>query len=114
MKSNDAELFELKHQLNAVENEIAELEKTLSAISECRVSNRDITDSFESLDALWEELFPVERYRLARLLIEKIEVTRKSLKMEIKTHGVRSLVKELQSGNPKISGQKDWMRRLFL
>lgn len=101
LKSDNAGLFELKHQLNAVETEIAELEKTLSAIRECRISNRDITDAFESTDALWEELFPLERYRLARLLIERIEVTRKTLKMEIKTHGVTALVKELQSGNPE-------------
>ncbi len=69
--------------------------------SECHppegISGFEISEALESIDTLWNELFPAERYRLAHLLLGKIIVLKDKLKMEIKSHGMSSLVKELQA-----------------
>ncbi len=66
------------------------------------ITSRDISKACESVGAIWEELFPAERYHLAHLLIDKIIITRETMQMNIKTHGMASLVKELQAGNPNV------------
>ncbi len=66
------------------------------------ITSRDISDACESIGAIWEELFPAERYHLAHLLIDKIIITREAMQMGLKTHGMASLVKELQAGNPNV------------
>ena len=100
VKMKAAEMTE-SMEFQTIEKEIAELETELKMHKDCELSRKDISDAFESLEGLWEELFPVERYRLAHLLIEKIAITRNSMKVEIKTHGVKSLVMEIQAGNPE-------------
>jgi site-specific DNA recombinase len=97
LDENDGDLSELSQNLEALEKEIEAIEMELRSFESIEISNRDISEAFESIDALWSELFPAERYRLAHLLIEKIIVLKDKLKMEIKTHGMSSLVKELQA-----------------
>jgi hypothetical protein len=52
------------------------------------------------LEGLWEELFPLNVTDW-RIFSRKIAITRNSMKVEIKTHGVKSLVVEIQAGNPE-------------
>ena len=85
----------------ALEQEITELETELESYKDCDLSHRDISEAFESIEALWEEPFSAKRYRLAHLLIEKIAITRNAMKLAIKTHGVTALVKEIQAENPE-------------
>jgi hypothetical protein len=113
IKCTDGGLFELRRQFKAVGDEIAEIEQRLGTFGKNAVSCRDITEVFESIESLWEELFPLERYRLVHLLIEKIILTRNSLKLEIKTHGVASLIKEIQSGNPEKFRADDAEKRII-
>ena len=51
--------------------------------------------AFTSIDQLWEELFPTERYRLLRLLIEKIIVNTDGIRIRFKAGGVEQLTGEL-------------------
>ena len=51
----------------------------------------------DSMGAIWEELFPVERYRLAHLLFEKIQIFTDHMVIDIKTDGLKSLIKELEA-----------------
>lgn len=44
---------------------------------------------------IWEELFPVERYRLAHLLIESIMLYTDRMVLNIKTNGIKSLAQEI-------------------
>jgi site-specific DNA recombinase len=91
------DLAELTKKLKNMGKEIDEIERELINFESLEISNHDISEAFGSIDTLWGELFPAERYRLAHLLIEKIIVLKDKLKMEIKTHGMTSLVRELQA-----------------
>jgi site-specific DNA recombinase len=59
------------------------------------ITYHDITESFQSVDAFWADLFPVERHRLVRLLVEKVEIRETGIDMILKTGGINSLVTEL-------------------
>ncbi|OGV49488.1 MAG: hypothetical protein A2X49_00915 [Lentisphaerae bacterium GWF2_52_8] len=92
----------LTDRLNPIFSELSEIESKLECLGSGEISNREISDAFDSIDKLWEELFPIERYRLAHLLIEKITVYKDRMRMELKTYGMASLVKELQAENAEM------------
>ena len=48
------------------------------------------------LDKIWEELFPKEQERIARLLIETVTVYEDRLEVAIKPDGLVSLISELK------------------
>ena len=60
-----------------------------------RVAEREVAEAFQSVETFWEDLFPLERNRLIRLLVEKVEVRETGIDMELKTRGLTSLVIEL-------------------
>jgi hypothetical protein len=95
LEDSEDSLFELSQKLEAMDRDLERIEMELMNFESLEISNRDISEAFESVSSLWGELFPAERYRLAHLLIEKIIVLKDKLKMEIKSHGMSSLVKEL-------------------
>ena len=47
------------------------------------------------METFWEDLFPLERNRLIRLLVEKVELRETGIDMELKTRGLSSLIIEL-------------------
>ena len=47
------------------------------------------------MGTFWEDLFPLERNRLIRLLVEKVELRETGIDMELKTEGMTSLIIEL-------------------
>ena len=59
------------------------------------ITEKDISETFQNMDFFWDDLFPMERNRLIRLLVENVEVRETGLDLEIKTNGLASLVKEL-------------------
>ena len=81
MRETAIELFPLKKQLQ-------EWNKSVTA-------EQDIFTAFEDIHTLWEELFPLEKEELIRLLIQKIEVRTDGLDIEFKADGISSLVSEL-------------------
>ena len=81
MRETAIELFPLKKQLQ-------EWNKSVAA-------EQDIFTAFEDIHTLWEELFPLEKEELIRLLIRKIEVRTDGLDIEFKADGISSLVSEL-------------------
>jgi site-specific DNA recombinase len=97
----DKNLSDFVDEFRTVESEMEAVESELEILNANRLDCREISGALKSLDELWDELFPVERYRLARLLIDKIIVTKESLRMEIKTHGAASLARELQIQDEK-------------
>ena len=65
---------------------------------------------FNSIEAIWEELFPAERYNLAHQVIDKITLYEDHLVMDVKHHGLKSLIRELKTGNDvtvSVSEDKD-------
>ena len=81
MRETAIELFPLKKQLQ-------EWNESVAAV-------QDIFTAFEDIHTLWEELFPLEKEELIRLLIQKIEVRADGLDIEFKADGINSLVSEL-------------------
>jgi site-specific DNA recombinase len=74
---------------------ISEVDTALEVFNSTPISNEDIVKTFASIDVLWNELFPVERYRLLHLLIEKITISTDGIRMELKTSGLGNLIGEL-------------------
>ena len=59
------------------------------------VAEREVAEAFQSVETFWEDLFPLERNRLIRLLVEKVEIRETGIDMELKTRGLTSLIIEL-------------------
>ena len=47
------------------------------------------------METFWDDLFPLERNRLIRLLVEKVALRETGIDMELKTQGMTSLIIEL-------------------
>ena len=92
------ELVPLRDQFRKVENERAAVEAELKEITR-NLSGESVAEVLKSLETLWEELFPAERYRLAHLLIGKITLFTDKMIIDVKTDGLKSLFRELQAVN---------------
>jgi len=90
------ELEGLRAMLVKDGKELEDVKKHLKILSSKPVSKTEITEAFGNIDALWAELFPVEKHRLMHLIIERISLWDYRMQMEIKTNGITSLVRELK------------------
>ncbi len=89
-------------EFKQLDDELTALEIQLRDLQASGITTWDISKACGSVGAIWGELFPAERYHLAQLLIDKIIITRETMQMNIKTHVIASLVRELQAGNPNV------------
>jgi site-specific DNA recombinase len=71
----------LLDQLHAIEAQITETNRRLSeapqditTLSSCNITIADFRDALELFDPVWEVLYPTERARILRLLIEKADL----------------------------------------
>ena len=87
-------ITELGHELERVKSELDSLKKIYST--------RDLTETCGSIEAVWGELFPAERYKLTHLLIDRITLYKDKIVMDIKHHGLKSLIRDLKS-EPEIT-----------
>jgi site-specific DNA recombinase len=61
------------------------------------LSERQVRECFQSFDVLWAELFPAERSRVARLLVERVELSTEGAAITLRTDGLATLVEQLQA-----------------
>jgi len=87
----------LRNNFMESNRERTEVEEQLKMFDQ-EISCLDIVNAFSSIDVLWDELFPAERYRLVHLLIDRITLFEDKMIIDIKTAGMKSLVKELKVG----------------
>jgi len=59
------------------------------------ITEQDVSEAFQNVETFWQDLFPVERNRLIRLLVEKVEIRETGIDMELKTNGLTTLIAEL-------------------
>ena len=52
-------------------------------------------EALERLDPLWDELFPAERTRIIRLLVERVEIGPAGADIRLRIAGLTSLVRDL-------------------
>lgn len=76
--------------LTTVNRQAVELSKQLTHVSErCRayqgnsITEQDVSEAFQNVEGFWEDLFPVERNRLIRLLVDKVEIRETGIDMEL-------------------------------
>ena len=88
--------------LTTVIRQAVELSKQLTHVSErCRayqgnsITEQDVSEAFQNVEGFWEDLFPVERNRLIRLLVDKVEIRETGIDMELRTNGLTTLIAEL-------------------
>ena len=68
-------------------------------LAENGILQETIDDCAADFDAIWDELFPMERQRIINLLLEKVEVFFDHVDIEIKTNGLKHFAGELTNGN---------------
>ena len=61
------------------------------------IPERDVVKTITDLAPLWDELFPAEQARIVRLLVERIDLAPDGMQVRLRTEGLETLVKELQS-----------------
>ncbi|HUX27126.1 MAG TPA: hypothetical protein VMV87_21245 [Burkholderiales bacterium] len=55
-----------------------------------------ITVAMNRLDAIWDQLFPVEQSRIVKLLVEKVVVSPNDLEVRLRANGIERLVLEMR------------------
>ena len=68
------------------------------------LTERDVIDALDSLDPVWDELFPDEQNRIVQLLVERVEVYEDGLELRLHGDGLRSLVSEIQGEEGAAAG----------
>jgi DNA invertase Pin-like site-specific DNA recombinase len=61
------------------------------------LSEAEAREALERLDPLWDELFPAERARIVRLLVERVEVGPDGAEVRLRLEGLSSLVRDLSA-----------------
>ncbi len=59
------------------------------------LTEAEVRDALSELDPLWDELFPAERARIVRLLVERVEVGPQGADIRLRVAGLASLVRDL-------------------
>ena len=62
------------------------------------LTEADVREALQSLDPLWDELFPAEQARVLQLLIERVEVRPGGLDLRFRVDGLQTLVADITAG----------------
>jgi site-specific DNA recombinase len=74
---------------------LTELNEKLSTFKSISLTESEITEAFTDIDSFWQELFPAEKNRLIRLLVDRIEIRESGIDVEINSSGLATLIAEL-------------------
>jgi len=77
--------------------------KACAALSAARsgLTENDVAEALATFDSFWENLFPAEQDRIARLLIERVVVSKEGMSLDLRTSGLSSLVSDMLQ-SPKL------------
>jgi len=87
-------------------SQISNVSARLMAFDSKKMTKRDISKAFQSIETFWEVLFPLERHRLVTVLVERITIKEDGLDIELKTNGLSTLVSELAGLTCEIKGRE--------
>ena len=88
-------LAELNQEAVTLNHQLTDVAARAQAFEANPVTERAISEAFQSVETFWDDLFPLERNRLIRLLVEKVELRETGIDIELKTEGMTSLIIEL-------------------
>lgn len=63
------------------------------------LKSKAISKAFEDMTAVWDVMFPVERYKFIRSVVESITVYTNRVEIEYKTDGLESIITETETAN---------------
>ena len=98
-KAEDAVMSQLRVILSQPEI-IAHTARTEHMKNE-RITERDIREILNNLDAVWECLFPVEQTRIIHLLLESVSIAPNGIDVRVKHNGLTGLLTELTGNKEK-------------
>lgn len=58
-------------------------------------TENDVAGALATFDSFWDNLFPAEQDRTARLLIERVVVSKDGMSLDLRTSGLSSLVSDM-------------------
>jgi len=95
-----AELTKLNEEYGQTQNQVEEAGRALEALGAGGSTEDEVREALQKLDPLWDELFPAEKERIVKLLVQEVVVGRDSLLIRLRLHGLNSLVAELAGADP--------------
>ena len=63
------------------------------------VTEHEVLRALERIEPLWDELFPAERARIVRLLVDRVDVRADGAAVRLRLDGLSSLVRDLEARN---------------
>ncbi|MCZ7583360.1 MAG: recombinase family protein [Deltaproteobacteria bacterium] len=85
-----------------INERIAEIDTTVAAMQANPLSEQQVANTLNNLDAVWDELFPAEQSRIVSLLVERVVVSETGAEVIMRSDGLHSLVDELDSREERI------------
>ncbi len=56
---------------------------------------QEVITTLQSIEPVWDELFPAEQARIIQLLVERVTVSPTGLRIDLKTAGMRDLIQSV-------------------
>ena len=100
-----SELHKLNEEYGETQNHLEETKLEIEALGSAGPNENEVREALQKLDPLWDELFPAEKERIVKLLVEEVILSRDGLLIRLRLHGLNSLVAELQGeGRAEVGG----------
>ena len=100
-----AELRKLNEEYADVQTRLEDAERAIEALGSARPGEDDVREALQKLDPLWDELFPAEKERIVKLLVQEVVVRQDGLLVRLRLNGLNSLVAEIQGDGPAEAGR---------
>ena len=97
-----AELAKLNEEYRQTQDQLADAGHALEAMVADGPGEDDVRQALQNLDMLWDELFPVEKERIVKMLVQEVVVTKGGLLIRLRLNGLNSLVGELAGDGPAV------------
>jgi hypothetical protein len=80
-------------------------EMVLGTLRATRIAASDVTEqevllALERIEPLWDEIFPAERARIVRLLVDRVDVRAEDAAVRLRLDGLGSQVRDLAAQAP--------------
>lgn len=69
--------------------------KALAEVDTGQIDSQDAITALSDFDGVWRDLFPAERARVIRLLVERVTVAPDGVAVDLRTSGLAALVEEM-------------------
>ena len=95
-------LGELDIEIHGVEAQLANLQAEITAIESKIIDEGDLCKALAGFDPVWDQLFPVERARILRLLIERVTYDARASEIAItfRPNGIKVLANQTSEKTP--------------